>query len=168
MSKIPHFTVVKSISIAGIVLCPSLVHANIGLPFTTVVMAIYWILLVTIIAVEAIVLFRRLSLTRLRAVGISALTNIASALLGTILLPISEIALAEAGFDMYDAWTSTVLFLVVLVPSYLVSVWFEALIAMRFIRFKSYGEIVKVFYVANIYSYLLLAVLGIFIDPLVG
>jgi hypothetical protein len=131
-------------------------------------MAVYWVLLVTVVAIEAIVLFSRLPLTRLRAVGISALANIATALLGTILLPVAEIALGEAGFDMYDAWTSTILFLVVLVPNYMLSVWVEALIAMRFIRFKTYGEIVKVFYVANIYSYVVLAALVILVDPLVG
>ena len=125
-------------------------------------------LLVTVIAVEAIVLWQRLSLKLFKAFGVSALANIASAILGTILFPLAE-GLADAvGFDMYDPWTSKTLFFLFLVPNYLLSVWLEVLIAIRFVKNKTYGEIKKVFYSANIYSYLLLAAMVILIPLPIG
>lgn len=168
MSFTRRCIVLQSVSLAGFAFWPSLAHANIGIPFTFLIMSVYWMILVTVVAIEAVIIFRRLQLTGLRAAGISVLVNVATALLGTILFPVVELALGEAGFDMYDAWTSTILLLVVLVPSYMLSVWIEASIAMRFIRYKTFKEVIRVFYIANIYSYLVLAGLIIVGDPVSG
>ena len=135
-----------------------------GVPYIAVLLFwALWLLLVPVIAIEAIVISKRLSLTARTASGISILANIASSFVGSVLMFVNEIVFSEAGFEPMYGWPAKIPFFVILIPSYFISVWIEAHVAMPIIKNKPYREISKVFYVANLYSYTLLAILGMVI-----
>lgn len=142
-------------------LWPAIANANMGVPYFMYVQGAYLALLIPVIVIEAIVINKRLSLERLTGFGVSTVVNIASAILGFFVLFGVEMAFAKAGFEAWYGWPAKVPFFVFLVPGYFISVGLEALIALPFIRSSRYRNLVRAFLVANLYSYALLAILGI-------
>jgi len=158
-----HRRLISAVVLVLVCLWPGAADANIGVPFFMFVLGAYWVLLIPVIIVEAIVIHKRLSVKGMRAVGVSAVANVASAILGFAVIFVSEIIFAKAGFEAWYGWLAKVPFFVALVPSYFISVWFEALIAKPIVKLWPYRDLVNAFLVANLYSYALMAILGIVI-----
>jgi hypothetical protein len=97
------------------------------------------------------------------AIEVSIVANLVSAFLGSVVIIVFEIAFAKAGFEAYYGWLAKIPFYVALPPTYFLTVWLEALIALPIIRTKTYRNLVRDFYVVNIYSYAVLAIAGLLI-----
>ena len=137
--------------------------ANMAIPYFFIVLSYAWMLLIPVIVIEAIVIKRRLSQPFSDSLGMSAVVNVISAILGVVVLFVLSMVLAEVGFEMLSGWPAKLPFFLALVPSYFVTVWVEARVAITLPIFKSYAfpEMFKVFVVANLYSYALLGMLSI-------
>lgn len=120
-----------------------------------------WLLVIPAIGVEAFVLRKRLALATGRAAAISTLTNIPSALIATAvvlgcgyllgLLELSATPAAEADLAVF----------LVLVPCFFLSVWFETLAGAPLLRQFSRREVRAAFFLANQFSYAMLAIVPI-------
>jgi len=163
MFYMPHHRLFSGEVLFLVCLWPTTANANIGVPFFMYVLGTYWMLLIPVIVIEAIVIYKRLSLKPMHSFGVSAFVNVTSAILGFVTIFVSEIGFAEAGFEAWFGWLAKIPFFVALVPSYFISVWVEALIAMPIVKARSYRDLVNAFFIANLYSYALLAILGILI-----
>jgi hypothetical protein len=119
-------------------------------------------LLIPIIGIEAYVFKKRLGVSGSRALGVSALANIASTIIGTFIVVGSSLLLyAGAGISELPGALGDITVLMVLIPCFFLSFWCESLVGSPMIRTVSRQDVRAAFFLANKFSYALLAILPI-------
>jgi hypothetical protein len=137
-------------------------HANVGVPLFVKFIEYSWLLLIPIIGIEAFVLRKRLAVSLGRASAVSSLANITSTILGTaVVLGISFLLAITAGVSELSGAQGDITILFALIPCFFLSVWFEALVSSPFLKPVSREDVRKVFFLANIFSYAMLAIIPI-------
>lgn len=136
-------------------------QANVGVPVFLNYVFYAWILLIPIMGIEAYVIGKRLNISAGRAIGVSVAANFASTILGSVVVVIVSFLLALQGLQDYSVAMSDVSILVALIPCFFLSVWFETIVGFPFLKRFSREQVRGVFFLANQFSYALLAIVPI-------
>jgi hypothetical protein len=131
--------------------------ANAGLPIFTQSIFYQIILLIPIIAIEAYILKKFLSISLAQASVVSSVVNIVSTLIGTIIfLTIGGGLLTNFLVEPGSFPFAPIEIIITLIPMYFVSVLFESLFgALRLKKIARY-QVLRTFMIANAYTYLML------------
>ena len=153
----------RSFRYGALTLClwPIYAYANVGVPLFTNFIVYSWLLLIPIIGIEAYLLKRQLKVSTGRASRVATFANIASTILGSVLVTGVGILFGIAGFSVLSGAQSDISLLVALIPCFYFSVWFESLVASPFLKQYSREDIQSAFYLANQFTYAMLAIVVI-------
>lgn len=153
----------QSLRLAVLLICiwPLEGQANVGVPLFSNFVAYSWLLLIPIIAIEAYVLRKRLPVTIARASAVAGMANIASTILGTVVVLGTGLLLSFLDMTELPGAEGDLTVLIALVPCYFLSVWFETLVGSPLLKHFSREEVRAVFILANQFSYAMLAIVPI-------
>lgn len=120
-----------------------------------------WLLLIPIMGIEAYVLGKRLDISAGRAISIAVVANIASTILGSVVVIFVSFFLALQGLEHSPGAMGDVSILFALIPCFFLSVWFETIVGFPFLKRFSREQVRTVFFLANQFSYALLTIVPI-------
>ena len=140
-------------------------QANVAVVLFTNFVVYSWLLLIPIILIEAYVFKKRLGVSIGRALGISGLANVVSTLVGSIIIFAIDLfpVIPYPAVLTEKPWGAVgdISILIVLIPCYFVSVWVEFLVGAPFLKSVPREDVRVAFYLANAFSYEMLAILPI-------
>lgn len=137
-------------------------QANVGLPLFSNYIGYSWLLLIPVIGGEAYVFWKRLAISIGRASAVSCIANIASTILGTVVVVGTGLFLNFV-FDASELPNAEgeIAALIALIPCFYLSVGIEARVGSPLLKQLSREDIRAAFVLANRFSYTMLAIVPI-------
>lgn len=142
-------------------LWPIASQANVGVGVFLNYVVYAWFLLIPIIGIEAYVLGKRLDISAGRAVGVAVMANIASTLLGSVIVFIVSFIVSLRGLEVRPGAWEDVSMLFILVPCFFLTAWSEAILSYPHLKPHSRQQVMEVFYLANGFTYALLTIVPV-------